>query len=254
MCDCLFCLPNCQTKQLNLANPAQKSVSNYHRQYKCQDVTALYTLCYFFSSKNKMDHCFGNVLRDKNTGYYYFPSNTVPPKYRYYNCVLAKHATKCSGRIALCTDTKTKAIKKFVVIDHCHGVDTILEHHIKILELNDLIKAMSWEPQNDKFSPAKLYDKAASSYAGLTFPKMHGKTSKKSIQNIRDRRKAGQVRSVRDFAEFSNDDQTAENLVNLESPDRSTEISTINSPVLPATDATTQTPNLSSTVDSNNGM
>lgn len=131
-----------------------------------------------------MDHCFGNVFRDKNTGYYYLPSNTVPPKYRYYNCVLSKHATKCSGRIALCTDIKSKIIKKAVVIDHCHGVDAILQHYIRILELDELIKTMSWNPENDKFSPAKLYDKAVLSYAGLTFPKMHGKTSKKSIKNI----------------------------------------------------------------------
>lgn len=64
-----------------------------------------------------MDHCFGNVFRDKNTGYYYLPSNTVPPKYRYYN-----------------------------------GVDAILQHYIRILELDELIKTMSWNPENDKFS------------------------------------------------------------------------------------------------------
>lgn len=141
-----------------------------------------------------MCECVGTekVFRDLSTDQCYRKTkqSTTSTGYEYFDC-LAKEGMHCPGRIVLhVADNMTT---KRMLAEHNHSPDA-LRNFIATEQVDYCIKKAAWSEMFDEHPPSKLYKLIIRNAPGITLPVKHGTRQKKSIANIRQRRKAGERR------------------------------------------------------------
>lgn len=124
------------------------------------------------------------VYRETDYGHLYQIAKTVPPLYKYYDCIVEK----CPGRISVCHNEEKQINKKMILENHNHEVGDIPPVLIKERKFKTMIVAMASNPSFDNLKPSAIIANAMRSVGEFLYDSQQAKSFYKSILNKRSRR------------------------------------------------------------------
>lgn len=87
------------------------------------------------------------------------------------------------------------SVKKRMLVNHIHSPNAV-RNCIKIEQIDCRLKNSAWNEKYDTHSPSQLYKHVTQNATDVTYPVKHSIRMKKTISNIRQRRRAGESRHI----------------------------------------------------------